>query len=112
MFYDAAKSCAEVKSKFKVTADDDYWLYPVVFAGKPVKMYCHLMDTASPGEYITLPNYNGGFRPGVYRFSCGSETPTGFGEGVYQFLKIRVTWSPFVSVLDLVPAISEHRYIC
>ncbi|XP_067676465.1 A disintegrin and metalloproteinase with thrombospondin motifs 9-like [Haliotis asinina] len=87
-----AKSCAELQDKFKITTDADYWLYPAMFDGRPVKVYCNNMGSAFPHEYITLPNYNGGFTPGVSNPFCGpTEFPTGFGEGVYQFLKIRVT---------------------
>ena len=80
--------------KYPYAKDGEYWLFPVPFAGKKVRIYCDEMRV-TPTEYITLKTFNRGNYPNLSYKNCqdeDSEMENNRADeaGSFVFAKVRV----------------------
>ncbi|XP_067682698.1 A disintegrin and metalloproteinase with thrombospondin motifs 9-like [Haliotis asinina] len=102
--------CSEVKACCR--GDGEYWIYPSIFKGYRVRIYCHNMNSDTPTEYVTLPALNVGFYPNAREPACdGNVVPLHFNKyGVSTYSKIRVDIQTMnVDVRDKTFATSTNR---
>ncbi|ESO82994.1 hypothetical protein LOTGIDRAFT_169824 [Lottia gigantea] len=90
----ALDSCKAIKAcNSGYTTDGEYWMYPSGLNHQRARIYCKVMSSVNPTEYLTLKGDNyAEFPPGGYSQSNGCNAHTGVqgDQGKTIFNKIRI----------------------
>ncbi|XP_041370826.1 uncharacterized protein LOC121384483 [Gigantopelta aegis] len=94
-------SCVDLKKRGK-THDGQYLVWPRILDGWEVNVYCHLMNTKAPKEYITLKHTNRGEHPNIETVNCKYDTVSRYAKlsGKTSFYKVRIIIETMVVVSD------------
>lgn len=51
-------NCSDLKKCNPSYSDGEYWLYPPIYGGEKVKIYCNNLNSNEPGDFVTLYENN------------------------------------------------------